>query len=298
MIEKIERNANGDDLLRLVGLSRLMARTSGIPEIAIGLIDGPVVAAHPDLASERIHEVSGEVPAKCARTESVACVHGTFVAGILSGRRGKLAPAICPECTLLVRPIFTEVPPNMPMPSATPEALAAAIIDCVDARARVLNLSLGIVHSSPGGERELVESLDYALSRGAIVVAAAGNQATIGSSVITRHPWVIPVAASDALGRPVGQSNYGASVARRGLSAPGEAVTSLAPSGPSVTMGGTSVAAPFVTGAIALLWAEFPTETAGRLKVALLNSKAANRRGVVPPILDADASYRALIRMR
>jgi len=51
------------------------------------------------------------------------------------------------------------------------------------------------VQQSSRDERELDEVLDYAARRGVITVAAAGNQGAIGSSAITRHQWVIPVAA-------------------------------------------------------------------------------------------------------
>ena len=93
--------------------------------------------------------------------------------------------------------------------------------------------------------------------RGAIVVAAAGNQGALGGFAITRHPWVIPVTACDNRGMPISESNLGGSIGRRGLAAPGDAVTSLSAAGQVLTFGGTSVAAPFVTGAIALLWSEF-----------------------------------------
>ena len=42
------------DPLELVKLTALMERTSGIPEIKIGLIDGPVVTQHADLAGEHL----------------------------------------------------------------------------------------------------------------------------------------------------------------------------------------------------------------------------------------------------
>src|SRR5438128_7013648 len=94
-------------------------------------------------------------------------------------------------------------------------------------------------------------ALDHALQRGVLIVVAAGNQGTLGSSVITRHPWVIPVVAYDLRGRPMDQSNLGNSIGRRGLGAPGNAVTSLGAQGPPLTFAGTSAATPFVTGAIA-----------------------------------------------
>ena len=65
------------------------------------------------------------------------------------------------------------------MPSATPEALAAAITESVKAGARVLNLSVALVQPSSKGERDLEEALNYAAKRNVILVAAAGNQGTI-----------------------------------------------------------------------------------------------------------------------
>src|SRR5262245_48661342 len=121
------------DPLNLIKLTALMNRTSGIARVRIGLIDGPVVRQHPELACENIREVRGNSGGACTQQNSAACVHGTFVAGILSARRGALAPAICPNCTLLVRPIFAEsASANGEMPSARPEELALAIGDCID----------------------------------------------------------------------------------------------------------------------------------------------------------------------
>jgi hypothetical protein len=94
--------------LDLVQLTALMDRTSGRAEISVGLIDGPVLLSHPELANERIREVPGKLRGTCARSDSIACMHGTFVAGILSARRDSTAPAICPACSLLLRPIFSE----------------------------------------------------------------------------------------------------------------------------------------------------------------------------------------------
>jgi subtilisin family serine protease len=283
------------DSLDLVNLTTLMERTSGSPEVKIGLIDGPVVTEHPDLTREHLREIPGHHGTACAQASSTACMHGTFVAGILSARRDSPAPAICPNCTLLVRPIFAEVISGREhMPSATPKELAAAIMDCIDAGAHVINLSLALAHPSTTGEQSLQDALDHAVRRGVIVVAAAGNQGTLGSSAITRHPWVMPVVACDGGGRPVSESNLGGSIGRRGLRAPGNGITSLGAEGQSLTLSGTSVAAPFVTGATALLWSAFPSATAANIKLALTHASTTRRASVVPPLLDAAASYQLL----
>lgn len=283
--------------LDLVKLSPLMNRTKGRPEIIIGLIDGPVAIDHPDLNPEHIREIPGKRPAICRLANSTACMHGTFVAGILAAKRDSVAPGICPNCTLLVRPIFIETASNEngTLPGATPQELAEAILDCISAGARILNLSAALVQLSNQGERELEQALDYAARRGVILVAAAGNQGTLGSTAITRHPWVIPVVAYGLQGNPVGLSNFGASIGRRGLGAPGEAITSLGANGQPLTFSGTSAAAPFVTGAIALLWSESPSASAAELKYALFQSSILRRNTVVPPLLDAWAAFQTIM---
>jgi subtilisin family serine protease len=282
--------------LDLVKLTALMERTSGSSEVKIGLIDGPVVTQHPDLAGEHLREIPGNNGGTCTQANSTACLHGTFVAGILSAKRNSPAPAICPNCTLLIRPIFAETTSGREhMPSATPKELAAAIIECIGAGARVINLSLALAQPSAKGEQALEEALSQAVRRSVIVVAAAGNQGTLGSSAITRHPWVIPVVACDLRGRPMNESNLGSSIGRRGLSAPGDGITSLGAEGQPLTLGGTSVAVPFVTGAIALLWSEFPTATAAQIKLAITQASIPRRASVVPPLLDASAAYQILL---
>ena len=281
--------------LELVKLTALMQRTSGSPEVRIGLIDGPVVTQHPDLSSEHLREIAGGIGATCTRSNSAACLHGTFIAGILSATRNSAAPAICPHCTLLIRPVFAETTMGREqMPSATPQELADAIIECIDAGARVINLSLALAQPFAKEEEYLREALDQAVRRNVVVVAAAGNQGTLGSSAITRHPWVLPVVACDFQGRPTSDSNLGSSVGRRGLAAPGDAITSLSASGQLLTLGGTSVAAPFVTGTIALLWSEFAAATASQIKLAICPASPWRRASVVPPLLDAAAAYRCL----
>jgi subtilisin family serine protease len=285
--------------LDLVNLTPLMELTSGRPEVVVGLIDGAVLQKHPELVGANIREISGELNGQCVQASSASCIHGTFVAGILCGKRNSVAPAICPNGTLLVRPIFAETAlGDEQMPSATPVELAAAIVESIDAGARVLNMSVAIAQPSSQGERELQQALDYALKRGVIAVAAAGNQGTLGSSAITRHPWVIPVVACDLQGRPIGYSNLGSSVGRRGLSAPGDRITSLGTEEKALTLGGTSVAAPFVTGAIALLWSEFPTATAAEIKLAVTQGNGVRRTTVVPPLLDAWSAYQVMAKSR
>jgi subtilisin family serine protease len=277
----------------LVRLPSLMERTSGDAAVAVALIDGPVAIDHPDLANGNIRVLSGV--AACRQPNSVACSHGTLVAGVLLARRDGLTPGICPGCTLLVRPIFPEtetVAQRDGLPSATLAEVAAAILEVIDAGARVINLSVGLAEQGPGNDRAVEQALDAAAQHGVIVVAAAGNQGIVGSSVITRHPWVTPVVACNSSGRVMALSNLGASIGRRGIAAPGENVESLAATGGTARFSGTSAAVPSVTATFALLWSAFPAANATSLRLAVVGG--VRRRSITPPLLDAEAAYQML----
>jgi subtilisin family serine protease len=273
-----------------------MESTPGSSGIAIGLIDGPVAVDHPDLEVENLRTLPGPTDATCVKPESVACTHGTYVAGILRAKRDSLLPGICPGCTLIVRSIFSdtaEASANNSLPNATVAELAAALREVIEAGAHVVNISAGLTEPASRTEPDLDQALELAIRRGVIIVAAAGNQGTLGSSAITRHPWVIPVVGCDRHGQVLAQSNLGASIGRRGLAAPGHEITSLAASGGHATFSGSSAAVPFVSGAIALLWSLFPRASAAQLHLAVTGS-VARRRSVTPPLLDASAARAAL----
>jgi len=56
--------------LAIVKLTSLMDRTSGSPGVKIGLIDGPVVTRHPDLACEHLREIPDKNDATCTQVNS------------------------------------------------------------------------------------------------------------------------------------------------------------------------------------------------------------------------------------
>jgi subtilisin family serine protease len=277
---------------RLVGLPALMDVTAGIPEVCVALVDGPVARDHPDLATENVRALPGRTSSECGKPASIACKHGTLVAGLLHAKRDSVAPGICPGCTLLVRPIFSNAQSDG-MPDASLEEVATAILEAIAGGARIINLSAGLVDLHSRVERALEQALDQSAHRGVMVVAAAGNQGLLGSSVLTRHPWVIPVVGCDRRGRVMEESNLGRSIGRRGIAAPGEDVTSLKVGGGHATFSGTSAAVPFVTGTIALLWSAFPEASVTQIRLAVTGNPL-RRRSVTPPLLDSWAAYQAL----
>jgi membrane-anchored mycosin MYCP len=178
--------------------------------------------------------------------------------------------------------------------------LALAVSRAVDLGATVINLSE--VACAPVGaglnDAELGSALRNAYERNVVVVAAAGNvqaQGICGTQNPVRDPnvplardwdwvqtiaspawfsdYVLSVGALTVSGAPAEFSLRGPWV---GVAAPGERIVSLDPNGPGlinawqdqrglVPINGTSFAAPFVTGVVALVRSRFPTLTAGQV---------------------------------
>ena len=279
------------DMHAMVGLAPLMAASEGSTSVTVAVIDGPVDRTHPALTSAQI-EVLGD--AACEPLEGVGCRHGTFTAGLLVAARSEQAPGICPGCRLLAYSVFAAGERDSPAPSAQPKELAAAILEVVAAGARIINLSLALLEPGPPGAAVIQMALDAAMQHGVLVAAASGNQGVVGSTAITRHPWVIPVAACSGGGLPLAPSNFAASVGRNGLLAPGEGIRGVKAGGGFDIASGTSVAVPFVAGALALLASLCPWASAAELRRAVAAS-GIRRRSVVPPLLNAATAWQILM---
>ncbi len=267
----------------LVGLPQLTRLTAGSPDIPIGIIDGPVFFEDPAFEGRFIKPISRIADSVCDDRTRPACNHGTFVAATLIG--GGNRAGICPECPVLVRSVFSDRVLSEPV-SATVEDLSSAIAEATDAGCRVLNLSLAVAPHPHHKERLLSDALTYACSRDVVIVAASGNRGQIGRpSVLMNHAAVIPVAACDGTGRAEPYSNLGRSVGARGLLAPGNLSPDVVGEEP---IQGTSVSAPVVTGALALLWSLFPFATSAEIR-HWFEIAHPRRRTIMPPLLDSGA---------
>jgi subtilisin family serine protease len=286
------------DPLEQVKLRSLMDVSNGRPEIVIGVIDGPVDFNHPSFQNARLKATKISQLRACKSASNIACNHGTFVTGILAGKRDSLAPAICPECTIILRPIFNEPSSgsnvDVVFPTSTPNELSDAIIETVDSGAKIINLSLGLSGTSLIVYHELEQAYIYARQKGVIIVAAAGNQGNIGYAALHNNKWVIPVAACDENGRLSAMSNFGASIGIRGLMAPGVDIDSTSPGGKYTKLSGTSFAAPFVTGTIALLWSVFCKATAAQIIQSVVRRPLNHSRTIIPSLLDGEGAWKFL----
>ena len=157
--------------------------------------------------------------------------------------------------------------------SGTDTAAAEAIEYAVNHGARVINASWG----GAGTDSTIEAAIAYADAHGVIIVAAAGNNGTDDdttffspASYSGQYPNVISVAAIGSNGARANFSNYGAGTVQ--LAAPGVNVYSATSNGGFGTMSGTSMAAPLVTGAVALVEAAHPSWTMSQVVDAILDT--------------------------
>jgi thermitase len=117
----------------------------------------------------------------------------------------------------------------------------------------------------------LEEIIDYAASKGMIVVASAGNESTGKPVYPAAFPAVIGVGAVYPDGKAWENSNYGDSVS---VYAPGFASLPVGSKGgePGI-YGGTSVSAAFVANRIAGYWSKHPESGIQDIKDAVRDKK-------------------------
>jgi subtilisin family serine protease len=302
------------DPLTLTTLNRLMELSSGSRKIVIGIIDGPINFKHRDLQEAHLRTVNESQLVECQNADSIACLHGTFITGMLCSKRGSVAPAICPECEIIIHPLFQEngiinnninsskkafnynyTTMNQYIPNTTVKEFTQAIVDVIKAGAKIINLSVGLSEFSLTSSQQIQNAYDYALKNNVIIIISAGNQANIGYNYLLSNNWVIPVASCSDVGILSPESNFGLTISTRGLMAPGNNITSTAAGGGYVKLTGTSFATPFVTGTFALLWSIFPNATAGELIYSVTRSTLTRPRSITPRLLDA---YKALEFLR
>jgi len=195
--------------------------------------------------------------------------HGTHVAGVIGakGDNGTGTVGVNWNSRLMALKFM-----NKDGEGNTADA-ARAIDYAVDAGAKVINASWG----GPAFSETLYEAVMRAADRGVMVVAAAGNEGVNADSspdypAAFELPNVISVAASDSRDSLVDFSNYGRESVD--LAAPGDEIYSTVPksvdrSGYAI-FSGTSMAAPFVSGAAALYLAHSPGATGSQVRGALL----------------------------
>lgn len=175
--------------------------------------------------------------------------HGTHVAGIIAARGRRMPLGVVPRCKILpVRVLAAMKQQGDPVGAGLIENIDAGIKWAVDQGADVINMSLGVLHEGGGLPHQAV--VDYARRKGVTIVAASGNDGQENLYYPGAFPHVIAVGASHPRRHVSAFSSFGSHVS---CVAPGENIYSTHINQGYRFLTGTSHAAPFVAGAVALL---------------------------------------------
>jgi type VII secretion-associated serine protease mycosin len=242
--------------------------------VTVAVLDTGVEADHPDLIG---NVLTGEdlVGFGAEPGDRAWARHGTAMAGIIAGHGHGPGNAdgvlgIAPEAKILpVRVILEDGDPSRAKARSTRgNALAEGIRWAADHGADVINLSLGDDSASAHPEPTEDQAIQYALKKGVVVVASAGNGGEKGDRISypAAYPGVIAATAVDRSGTraPFSTRRWYATV-----SAPGVDVVIADPDHKYYEGWGTSAAAAFVSGAAALVKAAHPGLTPAQIKTLL-----------------------------
>lgn len=238
-------------------LPSLATRPVGGKGVTVAVIDTGI-AQHPDL--DRRVTICKDFTV--ARGSSTSCVdtngHGTHVAGVIAadgGEDGLGVFGVAPEASLAVYRACSEDG------ECWVDDVAAAIRAGVDDGAQIIVVSMG----ADSAHSILANAVKYATDKGALVIAAAGNDGPYAGSIDipARLPGVLAVGALDAQGGTPEWSSRGTNsrsllgVLEEGdiaFAAPGIRIQGPWLLGGYAELSGTSVAAPHIAGVAAKVW--------------------------------------------
>jgi subtilisin family serine protease len=249
--------------LDALGAGSLPAPTDRASHL-VAVVDSGVRSTHEDFSAGQVRcdlgaDFTSEALGPCVDRVG----HGTHVAGIIGAvaGNGKGVASLAPGTSILPVRVLDSTG------SGGSIAVSRGIVHAVDKGARVINLSLG----GPGGSSDLDAAVQYATSRGALVVVSAGNNRMEGNAVNypAASPGALSVASTEQSGSSSPSSYSGPSV---DIAAPGGGIASLWATSDRAyaSASGTSMAAPAVSAAASLYRAAYPSATPDQVTAALL----------------------------
>jgi thermitase len=214
--------------------------------VVVALLDTGVDVEHPDLAvniiggwnfvddNDNVTDVDG---------------HGTMVCGIVAAvaNNGIGVAGVAPNVTIMPLKVISESGGNL-------FDVSLAIRYAADHGATVIGMSLG--GNSSRIPLALEAAINYAYQKGCVLVAAAGNDGSNELFYPAAYDHVIAVSAIDEGDNKASFSNYGDYI---DFCAPGVNILTTWKGGTYAYGNGTSFAAPFVTGVVALMLSKYPS---------------------------------------
>jgi subtilisin family serine protease len=281
----LERYASPNDLTSAqwapahVSASGAWEVTRGSAQLPVGVIDSGIDATHPDLVGKvqpGFDAYSGQTLAS-GNTDEIG--HGTSVASVIGAATDNSAGVAGLGWNTPVVAIRVDDPEGAPDTAA----LASGLRWAADHGLRVVNVSIG----SCAYTQAVADAVAYAVNRGTVVVASAGNSALEGNA--TNYPaaldGVVAVGATGFSGTHAPYSNTGSYV---DLVAPGGSAADdgdlshgmlvLAPGAQVTRVDGTSFSAPMVAAGAALVLSVNPQLT--NTQVAQVLTSTATDLGV------------------
>jgi len=241
------------------------------------LQDQAGVASEWNLLDESSIAILGESSIAILGGEDVVTINESSIAILGTNQVSELDPALIPEAfghgTMVAGIVHLVAPEAKIMPlrvfdgqgQASLFDIVRAIYYAVDQGATVIHMSFSLELASP----ELIAAIDYADQLGVTIVASVGNEGLETMVFPAGLCNVFGVAATDLADYVSAFSNLGNSLVK--LAAPGEDIVTAYPGGGWAGASGTSFAAPWVSGGIALLAAAKGDGAAGSVGFAQIN---------------------------
>lgn len=244
-------------------IPKVWSVTPGTPNTLVAVVDTGVDHAHPDLKGTVIdspdmtfkkkwYQIGKKNPGSMDYDG-----HGTHVAGIIGAiANNNIGVAgVAPGAKILGVKVLGE--------GASMYTVMKGVAYSVNQGAKIVNLSLGGVLTD-SVERAFFEE-DLA-KHNVLIVAAAGNDGIANMGFPASFRNVMAVGSVNQTQKLSNFSCYGYGMS---VVAPGEGILSTFPGNTYAMIDGTSMAAPFVAGAAALVWSKYPQWTAQQVRQRL-----------------------------
>lgn len=238
-------------------------------DTVIAVVDTGVDLNHPDLSSKVLTDLDKDFVNDDDSADDDHG-HGTHVAGIAAAATDNEIGVAGVGWDARILPLKVLRPTSDGSATGTVTDIATAIRYAADQGADIINLSLG---GEAPCESPVVEAVEYAHDKGAVLVAASGNNGGATEMFPANCDHVLGVAATDYNDAIAYYSNRGTHVS---VAAPGggsgDDIYSTVVGGSYGYNMGTSMATPHVSGLAALLLARFPTYSPEQVASAILDN--------------------------